>query len=340
MELRYSVFVYIGLAVVAVLLVFLFVKFKKQKGYKGGKKVVNTLIEDEPYFKKRQKLYKLYSGFIAAAMLVGIFGSFLMLARPIKIQRINKQQYNRDIMLCIDISTSVDYLNMKVIGELKDTVESLKGERFGILIFNTSSVLLTPLTDDYEFIIEQLDNVEKSLKMRNDYSNYGYLSDNWMYLNEYISAGTLVGNEERGSSLIGDGLATAVYDFTDLDQDRSRIIIFTTDNDLAGESIVTTTEACAIAKKNNVTVYGVGTKEMTDENLLEMKAGVESTGGSFFLEEESGSFKQIVEKINNESKTLLKGETEINKIERPFFPLLILILSISTMVVFMKVTKR
>ena len=88
--------------------------------------------------------------------IVAVVSAFVMMARPYSKERVQDERYCRDIMLCIDISTSVDYLNENLLEELKKTVDELHGERFGIVIFNTSPVLLSPLTDDYEFIKEQL----------------------------------------------------------------------------------------------------------------------------------------------------------------------------------------
>ena len=147
-------------------------------------------------------------------------------------------------MLCIDISTSVDYLNENLLEELKKTVDELHGERFGIVIFNTSPVLLSPLTDDYEFIKEQLDMIDKSLKVRNSEDDSDLYSTDlssmydWLYYEGYITSGTLVGNEQRGSSLIGDGLAAAACDFSDKDKTRTKIMIFSTDNDIQGNPVV------------------------------------------------------------------------------------------------------
>ena len=85
------------------------------------------------------------------------------------------------------------------------------------MIFNTSPVLLTPLTDDYEYVKDQLDLIAQCLKSRNEVNlddafSSGY---DWIYYQAYISSGTLIGNEQRGSSLIGDGLAAAAIDFSD-----------------------------------------------------------------------------------------------------------------------------
>lgn len=53
------------------------------------------------------------------------------------------------------------------------------------------------------------------------------------------------------------------------------MVIFSTDNDIQGTPVATLDEAADICVSNNVTVYGVGTKEMTPENKESMKNAVE-----------------------------------------------------------------
>lgn len=341
MELKNHFVLYIGILIFVLLFSLFFIKFNKKENYKGGKKVANTLYtRDEPYFKRKMLTYRILSVLLTAACVMGIAVSFIMLARPYKTKAVHKEKYSRDIILCIDVSTSVDYLNKNLVEELKETVNNLKGERFGIVIFNASPVLLSPLTDDYEFIIEQLDLIEQSLDMRIQFNEGGYLPDNWFYLDAYISGGTLVGAEERGSSLIGDGLAASVYDFSDLEEERTRIVIFSTDNDIQGTPLVTLEEAADICKENNVTVFGIGTKEMTEANKQSMQDAVLNTGGAFYLEEESGTFAQIVSEIEKKSKSLIKGSTEIREIELVEIPFILLLFSVMAMIVLTKIIKR
>lgn len=309
MAIKYHIVLYAGLAIALFMLVFVFVKYKKAKEYTGGKKIAGLICQDdEAYFRKRKILYKAGLTVTLMCCILVVVSTFLLMSKPYTSKRVQDEKYCRDIILCIDISTSVDYLNENLLDKLKKTVDELKGERFGIVIFNTSPVLLTPLTDDYEYVKDQLDLIAQCLKSRNEVNlddafSSGY---DWIYYQAYISSGTLIGNEQRGSSLIGDGLAAAAYDFSDTDKERTKVIIFSTDNDIQGTPVATLDEAADICVSNKVTVYGVGTKEMTPENKTSMKNAVEKTGGKFYLEEESGSFSEIVSSIEKMSKNLVK----------------------------------
>ena len=339
--------IWIGLFVIILLIALLLIRIKKENTYKGGKKVVNnTLIDDDPYYKKKLVQYKIYMTALTTACLAGIAVCFIMLTRPYQAETDKETIYNRDIILCIDISTSVDYLNMNLVEELKDTVNRLNGERFGIVIFNTSPVTIVPLTDDYEYVIEQLDKIKEALNIRIettngnlDYDTYDNL-DEIIKLDDYISAGTLVGNEDRGSSLIGDGLAAGAYEFCDEKNERTKVMIFTSDNDLQGTPIFTLNEAADICVENDITVFGVGTKEMYQDDRDEMKAAIEKTGGKFFLEESSGSFDEIANDIEKMSKSLLREDTHIKTTDIVELPFVILLLLVSTMIVTTKILKK
>ena len=212
MAIKYHIVLYAGLAIALFMLVFVFVKYKKTKEYAGGKKIAGLICqEDEAYFRKRKILYKTGLTATLICCVLVVVSAFLLMAKPYTSRRMQDEKYCRDIILCIDISTSVDYLNENLLDKLKKTVDELQGERFGIVIFNTSPVLLTPLTDDYEYVKDQLDLIAQCLKSRNEVNlddafSSGY---DWIYYQAYISSGTLIGNEQRGSSLIGDGLAAA-----------------------------------------------------------------------------------------------------------------------------------
>lgn len=242
MELRYP---WVLIILIITIFAIIFIKSRKNEKYKKGKKVANIkYVKDDQYYKNIVKKYKIYSYLIKGISIITIVISFILLARPSNEDVLSNPKYNRDIILCMDVSTSVSEVNKELVDRLKDTVKNLKGERFAISIFNTSSVLVVPLTDDYDYILNTLDELKKALATYDDDYDYS-ADDNFLELRSYIQSGTLVGNKERGSSLIGDGLISCVYDFTDLekDKDRSRIIIFSTDNDLAGTPMVTLKDA-------------------------------------------------------------------------------------------------
>ena len=234
----------------------------------------------------------------------------------------------------MDISTTCDELNAVLIDKLEDVVRELNGERFGIVIFNTSPVLLCPLTSDYEYIIEVLEKVKEGLEMRIDYYNGKIIFSDKLYESEaYISNGTLVDAEERGSSIIGDGLAAAALDFYDYEEkpDRTRVIIFSTDNELYGEEIITLPEAGELCQERDITVFGVGTEVMVDADRQMMKETVEGTGGTFYYGEDDDIVENIVSDIRAKIATLDETRYEVIETELPETPFKLLLFSLSMM---------
>ena len=90
------------------------------------------------------------------AIFTSIIASLILIARPVKTETVSNGTKKRDIYLNLDVSYSICYLNYDLVDNLEDVVRSLDGDRFGISIYNTSTVLYVPMTDDYDFIIRKL----------------------------------------------------------------------------------------------------------------------------------------------------------------------------------------
>jgi len=339
MELKTPIIVYISAFVAFVLFAVYCFRRTPKKEYKSGKKAAGmSLITESRVYKAKMTTYKIGSFVIMIAILATMIINCVLIARPHTKQKIYEEQYSRDIMICMDLSTSVDYLNARLCDELVEMVDQLKNERIGIVIFNTSPVLLSPLTNDYDYIKEILNGIKIGLQARN--SSSWNATEEELYWEAFISEGTLVGNEERGSSLVGDGLAAAIYDFNYEDKDRTKIIIYTTDNDVYGEEIVTMPEAAQICKEKGVIAYGVGTKEMYTQDMNEMRECMELTGGAFYLEEDSDSFARIVEDIDSKSASMIQGPMYIQETVHPKGAFIALLISMGAMLMIMKYLKR
>lgn len=333
MEIRYP------FVIVIVLIIFIcsFMVFKKKINvYKKGSKIANTeYLKNTNYYKKKIREYNFAKKILLTLFCIAIICSTILVSRLAKIETSNINQYNRDIFLCMDVSRSVDELNLELIQSLKNVVNKLHGERFGISIFNTSSVVLIPLTDDYDYVIEVLDEMEDSIKLINSSNPSKYYDDSYYSTLGYIYLGTIEGNETRGSSLIGDGLASCVYSFSNLEEDRTRIIIFSTDNDLQGTPIVTLDTASKISKSKGVKVFGIGTKDMKKTAKDSLREASLKTGGKFY-EHSKSTVNDIVNNIEETSKSLLDNQIETKELDIPKIPFIILLISLVGIVIFSK----
>jgi len=326
MELEYPFILYIGIIVLSILL---FLQFKRKDTYTNGKKIANTkYVKKLEYYTELMKKYKMLTYSIKGICAFCILFCIILLARPLEEQSSEVTMYNRDIFLCMDVSTSVDELNKELVTSLRQVVKKLNGERFGITIFNTSSVLLVPLTDDYDYVLESLDTISKAIEERTKImeENDGELNMNsqeYTYLQKYIQEGTLVGNMEKGSSLIGEGLASCIYNFPNFEEDRTRIIIMSTDNQLNGNSMITLGEAAEIAKNKNITVFGVTPKNVY--NAKDYKNAVQITGGNFYVGTDLKSIPSIIKDIESKEKSLIKTKSQVKKVYRPQVPFILLV---------------
>ena len=343
MELKFQFMLYIGVALVVAFMIYAIRKGRKKQDseFTDGRKIASMeMIRNVPYYKRRMFYYRWGSRLVYFACLVGIFASCFMIARPSTTKKIPEDMYNRDIILCLDVSSSVDEQNLSLITQLKSVVSDLEGERFGIIIFNTSSTVVSPLSDDYEYTMKQLDKISSGIQARyNILRRYSYNKEDYVKL-QYVEGGTLVGSEERGSSLIGDGLASTIFNFSKYDEKRTRIVIFSTDNELQGMNLIDLTEAAKMCKDEKIIVYGIGTEDMDYDDMNEMRMAVESTGGKFFLQSASGTYSQIVSEIEKLSKAKVKGKKITVVTDYPALPYIILLSSTFVMFGFAKLIKR
>lgn len=80
-----------------------------------------------------------------------------------------------------------------------------------------------------------------------------------------------------------------------------------------------------------MTIYGIapktiGTRKETDKT--ELKKVVETTGGTFYIESSETTVSSVIDNIEQQQKTLIKGQKETRKIDKPQIPFVMLVISI------------
>ncbi len=330
MELKYP---FVLLILIIFLIILIFRKFNQKEHQEEGKKVANTkFVKEIPYYKKAIRKYKILTFSLKAICIISIILAGVLIARPQTINIGEDAKYSRDIILCLDVSTSINSLNEKLTNKLKEIVKSLKGERFGIIIFNTSSTQLVPLTDDYEYVLKVLNDLEENFKIQNEYMNSENKEDakKASKAAKYLQSGTSVGSSVRGSSIIGDGLASCITNFGNLEEERTRVIIFSTDNELYGKELITLEEASVMCKERNITVFAVAPSSIQKKDILGLKSVAEITGGEYYEEgdKSSSNVDNIVKNIERKSKNLVKNQKNIEKIDKPELIEILLIVSV------------
>lgn len=307
------------------------------------------MVKDLRGYKLRKIKYYILCACACAGIVLSLVGTAQLMARPSYTEEITTGVRRRDIFLCLDVSYSLYGLNADFVENLETVVKGLDGDRIGISIFNTSTVLYMPMTEDKDFAIEKLEELkeyfEKQKIVEEEYYGH-YISDftdeeynDYLELSAWLDsfeAGTLLNNSERGSSLIGEGLASCLYNFPSLDDDeRTRVIIMVTDNAQNAFSTPTVelAEAAQLCAQNDVTVFGIfPPKEEFDllsadydyEQLKgEMEAAVTGTGGGFYVAGSDFDTSHIIASIQEHEAMQVDEITMTREIDMPREPFII-----------------
>lgn len=328
MEIRYPLVVVIAIVVLTVVWLWRSKKRVRQKKDRDRKIANTNLVKKSNAYRKIARKYYLVVYTLLGVLTFGILCIAILSARIITVQKIDNKTYNRDIMLCMDVSTSMNMVNQKIVDAYDEIINSMKGERFGLSIFNGMSLLRAPLTDDYDFVKEELET------MRHIYDLIGYSEDIDMSklteeeiseVNSYLFSGTL--SKDNISSATGNGLASCVYDFPDLESERSRIIILSSDNETFGKQKVDVTDAAKLAKKKSIKVYALAPKaglsdswgglEEAKRVRDELKQAAELTGGELYIIDNSGAVKEVINEIEKTEKSLLEEDDRTVETDHP-----------------------
>lgn len=358
MELMNAWAILVGiLAFVILIALVLYFKKRQKDEYGSGIKAANTeRIKNTQIYKDLIKKYKILVACMFISLSVAVLSVLFLVARPYKNSDVYTGIKKRDIILCLDVSYSLYDLNSEIIDYYKGVVKGLAGDRIGISIFNTSSVTYVPLTDDYDYVAEKLDELSAYFDLQKElyedfYDHYDYIEEmpadverRYYELRdelEYYDAGTLYNNNLRGSSLIGEGLGTALYSFPYLgDSERTRVIIMSTDNQLNNleKEVMNLKEAAEACKKNKVTVFGIFPDEdnfyqpdvysyNTCKN--EFESAVEKTGGLLYVRTPELPVSAIVQNIQKQEVMAVNMVVSKEILDLPMTPFKWLFVSLS-----------
>ena len=250
--------------------------------------VANTeLLRTLPEYRNAVRRHRwMIAGGVALVALLAV-AAVLGAARPVQRVTLVDQKDNRDIVLCLDVSGSMIDVDAEVVSTFLRLAEGFRGERISMVIFNSSAVPVFPLTDDYDFVSDQLRRAQRSLTIVDG--------------KDPFFAGTLNG---AGSSLIGDGLATCVRSFDHPELQRARSVILASDNEAAGRSLFTLPEGGQLAKTGGIQVYGMNPSDNPSSSAaVEMRQVVESTGGIYFALNDVNAVRRTLEAVTSREAT-------------------------------------
>ncbi|MDR2252328.1 MAG: VWA domain-containing protein [Bifidobacteriaceae bacterium] len=284
----------------------------------GGTRLANTgRVAGLRAFQTAIRQHRISAVFALVAAMIAASGAALMAARPAAAETVTPEVRTRDVVLCLDVSSSMYPVDAAILRQFREIVEGFDGERVAMSWFNSSSVTLFPLTDDYEFIDDTLAPLEEQFD-----AVAGLMSERDLWdlpLDMFPDqSGTLLG---QGSSLPGDGLVSCLQLFDNTAQDRPRSVILATDNMVEGWPIFELGEAADLAKTADVRVYalcpdesmsasamGAGPGYWSADAARELRREAESTGGAFYEAASRSSVTDIIEDILAEEAALTEVE--------------------------------
>ncbi len=204
------------------------------------------------------------------------------LAKPQQVgEPIVRTEAARDIMLAVDISGSMDYVDFeseqgrperrldvvkRVVGEFVDTRSE---DRVGLIVFGRKAYLQMPFTRDL------------------------------------TTAGALLELVDVGMAgphtAVGDAIGLAIKSFERSEQEKRLLILLTDGNDTASK--MSPINAAHIAETSGVEIFtiGVGDPEANGEDKVDfdMLRGIaEKTGGSFFVADDEAALAAVYQRID------------------------------------------
>jgi hypothetical protein len=268
-------------------------------------------LTDLPGYRRALTRASLLTGVTAVVLALVLATATMTAARWVYTRVETPEKYNRDIVLCLDVSGSMTEYDARVIDRYLEMLPGFDGERMALVLWNSSAVPVFPLTDDYEFVEDQLTQVRDAMQSQTGSAVY--------------TSGTL---NRPGASLVGDGLASCVMQFPGaepssteppVDDGRSRSVILATDNVVNGSPSVSLEQAANYARENFITVYGLDANEYDDAFAAEYEGDMESNEFPYFPLTEEDSVDEIVDAITSEQTSLIQGAPQLYIIDRPDF---------------------
>jgi Ca-activated chloride channel homolog len=262
-----------------------------------------------PRFRRLARRQMAVTALRTVGALVLVAGAILLAARPIRVEVIEPDRSARDIQLCLDVSPSMYPYNEQITDEFRELVDQLSGERIGLTMFNKSAVTVFPLTDDYEFIEEQLGEAEVAFREQDYQFFVGTLPLQRL-------SGQLV-PEVTSASQIGDGLASCLQRFDATAEARGRAVVLASDNDPVGRPLFPLREAVGQALRDNVVVYGMGPPDLAEkpQQSQGFEAAAAATGGTLALLEEETNVDDAVAGIERLERARLDQAPEATELD-------------------------
>lgn len=312
------------------------------RGKDGPRRVANSaVLLASPLVRARVRRRRFLHALLAVLAVVGLVAASLVAGRPVDRAVRSKALASRDIVLCLDVSTSMLSADVEILDTFGKLLDTFEGERVALVAWNTTAQTMVPLTDDYDLLRSQFEEAADALDFRPSHLNP--MSD------KYITtfSGTMP-QGVRASSLIGDGLASCSLAFDNNKvEDRSRSIVLASDNqvvDPLNQQIYSLNKAADLASQEDIRLFSLfGSDPSTvDPSLTGMtlqqardnlRSVTENHSGFFYEVDDPDAVEGIVKELESDQATVLEGDTEVRVTDVPQTPAAYLVVAVAVLLV-------
>lgn len=279
----------------------------------------SSYLDRLPSFVRAQRTAKFVRAAQVGIAVIAVVAASMLSGR-VATERIESPDFaTRDIVLCLDVSGSMYEYDTEVLEAFAGMVDSFEGERVALSIFNSTSRTVFPLTNDYDLIHRELMEGAEAI----DFDEFGYRLGNKNYDEEKVRQYVDFVDGTRGipdeASVIPDGLASCGLLFDQAEQDRSRSIIFATDNEVNGNPIFTLQEAVDGVTARDIDLYTFfpGAFECGPECLEELETATEDNDGELYQSSDPDAIPSIINDIQRTQAVAMGATPTVVRTDHP-----------------------
>ena len=287
-------------------------------------------LDSIPSFVRAQRVAKVVRVLQVCIAVLGVLAASILSGR-ISSERIETPDFaSRDIVLCLDVSGSMYEYDTEILSTFAEMVDSFEGERVALSIFNSTSRTVFPLTNDYDLVKRELEQGAEAI----DFDEFGYRLGNRDYSDEKVRQYVNFVEGTRGipdqASVVPDGLASCAQEFDQAEEDRSRSIIFATDNEVNGEPIFTLQEATEAVADRKIDLYTFypGAYECGPQCFEELQAATEDQDGELYESSDPDAIPSIINEIQKTQAKEMGAEPTVVRTDHPTFGFVLTFLSL------------
>ncbi|SLM99774.1 hypothetical protein FM106_17885 [Brachybacterium faecium] len=293
--------------------------------------VANSRYMDRiPSFVRAQRMARAVRALQIAIAVLAVLAASVLSGR-IASERISTPEFSsRDIVLCLDVSGSMYEYDTEILSTFAELVDTFEGERVALSIFNSTSRTVFPLTNDYDLVQRELEAGAEAI----DFDEFGYRLGNRDYSEDEVRQYVEFVDGTRGiadeASVIPDGLASCAQEFDQAEEDRSRSIIFATDNELNGDPIFTLQEAAERVAARDIDLYTFypGAYECGPQCYEELKTTTEEQGGELHESSDPEAIPSIINQIQKSQAEAMGATPSVLRTDHPLAPFALTVLTL------------